>query len=361
MYQPFRVVSLFGIAVFGVAWGLTLTAVFSLSAVLFTGCSTGNSFKMPSLGWGKKKSDSSSLASNTPSTNLPAPPSTSATPNQVPDYSGNSDGRAANGTANAPSNYNMASRSNTYGNPAPGYAANNAAAQGFYSSQYDQGGSANRNGYGQAAAGQSGSPAAYGAAAATNPYGTPAQPASAGVRSYATDAYNTQSSGGAGSQYANGYAANPAPASASIDSNSNVGSYSSGGYRQDSASTGSYQQGRSGASQSYNAGASAAQAAPSGQVYGQQQPVGNAAAPSTNVADYRPGSTGRTTPYGDSNNLSVPTREGVEPASFAGSEAPSSTNYPSTGVGSNYSRDPYSPARTANGTSPSAYPNTYQR
>jgi hypothetical protein len=81
---------------------------------------------------------------------------------------------------------------------------------------------------------------------------------------------------------------------------------------------------------------------------------------------YGPGSTGRTTPYGSSSNLSVPGSENVQPASFAGGSTPtpdspsSETTTPSSPGA--YGSGSYTlPTQTATPTSPYSYPETYQR
>ena len=222
---------------------LVLAALFSISAIALPGCSTSNAFKMPSadwLSWGKKKPTTPALASR-PTNNLPAPPSSLASPNTVPSYSqgagaaGGSyaatpySGPASGGTSATPASYGAPpSSASQYPGAAFGAAPRSAqaaaptaqpygssgASQGFYSPDYrgtssaasapsvyasqpglasppttqaaDAYGAYGQGSYGGAPQpGPSGAAAPYGATA--NAYGQPAAPAASG--SYAPSTY----------------------------------------------------------------------------------------------------------------------------------------------------------------------------
>ena len=164
----------------------------SISAVFMTGCQTSSGFKAPStsnwFSWGKKKPASSTFASTKPDTNLPAPPSGSATPSAAPSYAQSPAARpgaapgawpstgGAPATAANPADYNPRANYSSYNvasapggaAPAAGYPqGSGGAAQGFYSPNYRDGRApaSNQGGYGPASGGYAGQN--YGPAAAT--------------------------------------------------------------------------------------------------------------------------------------------------------------------------------------------------
>lgn len=357
---------------------LVLAVLFCITAMSLPGCSTSNAFKMPSmdwLSWGKKPS-SPALASK-PTNNLPAPPSSLASPNTVPSY--------AQGSGTAGGNYGA----NPYSGPASGgvsatpasYGGQPSSASGYPASAYGA-----APGAAQAAAGPSaasyGSPAAsYGSSAA--PYGSPA--ASQGF--YSPDYRGSASTAGSPSVYASQPGLASPPPTSGGDA---YGAYGPGGYG------GASQPGPSAAPYGATANAYAQPAAPGAP--GSYAPDGDARANSGYATDggaygssvygdarasasplppaqqapatiaggsYRPGSTARSTQFGTSDQLNVP-GESVQPASFAGggqggSSSSLSAPGPVGGTGS-YPYGDASPTRTATGAETGVpYPGTYQR
>ena len=344
---------------------LVLAAIGLMSAVSFPGCSTSSGFKMPSsdwLSWGKKKPADTSLASR-PTTGLPAPPSSLASPNTVPSYAQGSGGTpgtyataqnrglTAGSTAAAPASYGtQPGAPSNYGNAsygaAPGAAAGASTSpsyggagtsQGFYSPDY------------RGAAGSTG---------ATSPYARQANPA--GMASgTAADPYGSYGQGGyagpsqASPAYSQGGASAPAPYGAAPNAYGQAsapaapnGNYNYAGNR----STDGYATGGS----AYGGGTSG------GSIYGETRPNAGAMPaaqemPSAAVAagGYRPGSTARNTQFGTSDNLNVPGGESVQPASFAGgSQGSGSSLYAPGPVGSNgsYPASEVSPTQDGHGS-----------
>jgi len=349
---------------------LVLAVIFSISAVSLPGCSTSNAFKMPSsdwLSWGKKKPANTALTSK-PTANLPAPPSSLASPNTVPSYAqgagATSGGYAtspyrsptASGTPATPASYGTQPGSaNTYPNAAYGAAPGAAqsappanayggsgASQGFYSNDY------------RGAAAPAGAPNAY--AGQAGPAGPPA--------THGADAYGAYGqSGYAGtSQTGQGWSQGGAPAP--YDATANA-------YGQPAAppALGSYDPtGNHRGNDGYAAGGGAYGGSTYGDINASAAPMPSAQQPypaAVASGGYRPGSTARNTQFGTSERLNVP-GESVQPASFAGSSqggSGSSLSAPSpVGGNSNYQYGEDPPTRTATGSDSNyPYPNTYQR
>jgi hypothetical protein len=281
--------------VLAVASGITVTA--------FTGCSGTSSYKMPGtdmFSWGKKKPADSSLAASSRS-NLPAPPSNATRPQPAPSYaqtpsSGVSPTQMAS-TPTAPSGSSgQAGRlpyTNT-GQPGP-----TSTSQGFYSPEYTPhsappspyGGSAIQpNPYAQAGAPSSGTPWN------SSPASQYAPPTSGHQGSIPQSPYTTPSGRG---QYGAGPGAGTVPAGTAQTNQI----YPSGEYGYSAPGVATYPNPSPG--QTYSAPSEGSQA--------WQQDVAN--------KPWRPGSTGRETPYGTSDGLRVAEAPGVQPASFSGANS----------------------------------------
>ena len=349
-----------------------LAVLFTVSAVLLPGCTTSNAFKMPStdwLSWGKKKPASPSFASKA-APNLPAPPSTLASPNTVPSYAqgaGTTSGGYANspyrapasgGTTAAPASFGANSSSvspntNQGYATAPGVAPGSPPAstygapgssQGFYSPDY------------RGAPGTAGSSSVY----ANQP--GPAGP----VASQGADAYGSygQSWQGGTTPTQQGWGQGGAQPSAMYGA-------TAGGYGQavPSASGNFAPYGNQSGHQGYPSGGSAYGGGGYGAPPVNAGPMpggGTPHSPAVASGGYRPGSTSRATQFGTSDNLNVQPGQSVQPASFAGGGQPepeSSLSAPSPAGGNSYYQDSGNlPAHTATGNSGSYYhPNTYQR
>jgi len=366
---------------------LVLVVVFLLGAVSLPGCSTSSGFKMPEtnwFSWGKKKPENTALASK-PTTGLPAPPSTLTSPNTVPSYAPGSAGTSgyannqyrgttAGGTvAGTPSYGAQPGGANYYSNASYGGASGanrdagqasqaysgTGSSQGFYSPDYR--GSPGPAGGTSAYARQS-APAGYGPGPSGDAYGTYGQSGRA-----ANPGTNGQPWGQSG-------AASPAPYAGPAGTNYGGGAgYGNGsssyGQASNPASAGGYD--ASGATRSatgYAGGAgSYGGSTYGGSVYGDTQTAPPQAlgqesySPAIAAGAYRPGSTARSTQFGTSNNLSVPSGESVQPASFAGAGqagggSPLSAPSPIGGSAAPQGGEPY-PTRTA---TDGAYPSTYR-
>jgi hypothetical protein len=287
------------------------------------------------MSWSKKKPADSALASTKPSTNLPAPPSSTATPRVGPSYAQASGQTSPTGQASFAS---QPSSGDYYSNSSPstGYSGTRTASTAS-----------------QSYAGQGTSPAKGFYSSTPNstqaqPAGSTSYPSSPSTGSYAGgyggDAYSPsygQSSYGAGAS-----ASQPATPTAPTSSYSNTGgSYSAtmpAGTTPDTYGL------PGGGSSSYGSGTAAGGDYASGDGYGYgtspyasssqtpSQPA-NLSYPSTSTpgpsagqvdapGSYRPGSTARATQFGSSSELSVPGEDDVQPASFAGGSAGSPSN-----------------------------------
>jgi hypothetical protein len=335
---------------------MTVAVAICVTAVALTGCSTGSSFKMPGsdwFSWGKKKPSASTLGANTPSRNLPSPPSTATTPNPAPSYAQTTPPRPATpagiaggaihpsmaaapgayGTHGAGSGYYSNA---TYGNPTTGtnagytgYESPTRSAPAVTQGYYSPGGYNDRQippttgGYGTAA-----SPGSYGST-----YGTPANTAGMNQgygQNFAPagrESYNPYAQADRGAASAAGPTANAQPTAYGPTS-----SYAAPppAYGQPSGNAASYDPApRNAPGGGY--GAAASGSAPGG--YADSSNQGPPPAAATGGA-YRPGSTGRSTRFGNSEQLNVSNAEGVRSASFnTGNDAtgsPSVYGNPST-------------------------------
>jgi hypothetical protein len=301
-----------------------LAVTSGIAVIALTGCSSTGSYKMPGMdmfSWGKKKPADSSLAASNRS-NLPAPPSSTSRPQPVPSYTPNPPAgapptqMASNPTAPAGS-FGQAGRlpyTNT-GQPGP-----TSTSQGFYSPEYTP---------------QSAAPSSYGAdAGPSNPYaqvgvpssGTPwnSSPASqyAPPPGYPNSA--PQSPYAAPSGYGQ-YGAEPVAGTMPSGTSPMNQIYPGGGYGNPNAGTATYQAPNTG--QMYSAPPVGAQPT--------QEDVAN--------RPWRPGSTGRETPYGSSGGLRAAEGPGVQPASFSGAN-------------SQYSAPPSASQEPAGNSAPAASP-----
>jgi len=348
---------------------LVLAVVFSISAVSLPGCSTSNAFKMPSsdwLSWGKKKPASTALASK-PSTSLPAPPSSLASPNTVPSYaqgSGGTTGSYANnpyrgptasGTPAAAASYGPQPGSpNAYPNAgygaatgnAPGIAPANAyggssTSQGFYSPDYR--GNSSPSGASSLYAGQAGS---------SGPVATPGG-----------DAY-----GAYGQNGQNGYAGTPQTAQSWNQGGAAppYGATSAYGQAAGSPPPGSYDPYGNNRGNDAYAGGSVAGAYGNANATAGPTPAAPQSYPAAVASGgYRPGSTARNTQFGTSDHLNVP-GESIQPASFAGGGqgGSGSSLAPPSPVGGNYGYEDGADSQTRTATGGGSnypYPSTYQR
>jgi len=328
----------------------------SIAVISLAGCSSTSSYKMPGsswLSWGKKKPADTSLASKKRS-ELPAPPSSTATPNTPPTYAqtpnaGSPQTRTAWNSTGMPAAgaYGQGSGA-SYSNASYGGGANTA--QGFYSPDYQQAGSTAGNsaaysgGYNTASAANAAGPS-YGSYPSTA--GSNTQPASASTASQ----WNT----GAAPQYRAPNASYSAPPAGSAYG-------STGGYGQTSAPapTGSYSTPNTGypnSAPSY--GYQGSQSYPdtnAGSAYAQPSTGMTASQIDTTAGAYRPGSTARTTPFGSSDSLQTADAAGIQPASFSGSGGQAA---PAPAPGG-YQTMPAAPQTATGGGSTYNYPSTYR-
>jgi len=366
---------------------MTFLAVVSFSAACMTGCQTSSGFKAPStnnwFSWGKKKPASSSFASTKPDTNLPAPPSSTMTPNPASGYAqspatrpgagANAWSTTPNATAQAnpvsygqrPDNsgyysnagYNMASgygAGQGGGAPAAGGQPAGAAAQGFYNNYQNSRGAAPADG---GYAGSAGAPAGA-ARGYSDPYGGQPSAGSLGPGSYATgparqawtgnDAGSASGSASRSSAYDQGGQYNPA--GGSFAPTARGSSYDRG---QQATGDGGYGSPRSDSS-SFGGAYSGNQTTPS--YAGSAAPTANMAG-GLNSGGYRPGSTGRPTQFGTSDNINVGAADSVRRASFAGGNE-NSTRAP---AGDSAQPSGGDAPRTATGSSSYSYPSSYDR
>ena len=350
-----------------------LLAAFAISTMSLTGCQTGSGFRMSSpstwMSWSKKKPADTALSSTRPSTNLPDPPSSTATPSVGPSYaqaSGQTSPTGQTSFASQPRSGNYYSNSSPatgYGNTRTASAANQtyagqgtSPAKGFYSStpsssQTQQSTVGNTSypkspssgsyagGYGGDAYSPSYGPTSYGAAA------TASQPATAAAPS-------SSYSGTSGSYQAT------TPAGSAPGAYGQTGSGPSS-YTPGTATGGSYASGAS----TYG-GSGQMQSQPANLSYPSTVTAGPSTQQTAAPGTYRPGSTARATQFGSTSGISVPGTENVQPASFAGGSAapsspPAGATTPSSG---SYGGGTYAPpAQTANPGSTYTYPDTYRR
>jgi hypothetical protein len=241
----------------------------------------------------KKPADSSLAASNR--SNLPAPPSSTSRPQPVPSYTpppGASPTQMASNPTALPGSSGQNGRL-PYTNTGP--LGPTSTSQGFYSPEYSP---------------QTAPPSSYGGnAVASNPYAQGGVPNSGTPwQSNPASQYAPPTSGHPSSAPQSPYAApsayqhyGPGPGSGMP---AGASSYPSGGYGNLNTGTSSYQPPSHG--QAYST--------PPGGAQPRQEDVAN--------RPWRPGSTGRETPYGSSDGLTVAEGPGVQPASFSGANSP---------------------------------------
>jgi len=370
-----------------------LVVAFTVTALTFTGCQTGSSFKMPGSdwisSWGKKKPSNSSLSSARPDTNLPQPPSTTQTPYQAPSYAQGPGGRSGYGTnrwdgsqqgglsattpqrgyGTHPSNsqyansgYGAASANYDSATTRPNYAPGGTdTSRGFYNPNYNTGGAQPAT-PGLRSAGQSPYAGGYGndtyssthAPRPQNTYPTNSSPVSTG-QSWTDRAQNSsQYSQTTPSQYDTGTSqtqpARGTPAYTYDSPTPSRGSdYSSGA---PSAFPGS----RAG---DYSNAATAQQY---GQDYGREA-TSNArnAAPGTIASDgYRPGTTSRTTQFGDSRNVDVGSARAIQRAWFGDAGEGTARSSVSDASGGQPPANGGSTPRTATEAYPYTTPSNYR-
>jgi hypothetical protein len=313
-----------------------LAVTSGIAVTVFTGCSSTGSYKMPGMdmfSWGKKKPADSSLAASSRS-NLPAPPSSTSRPQPVPSYtptqpSGASPAQMASNPATSPGSFGQAGRlphANT------GQTGSTSTSQGFYSPEYapqsapssSYGGNAvPSNPYAQTGAPSSGTPWN------SNPASQYAPPNAGYPSSTPQSPYATPSGSG---QYGPGPGAGTAPAGASpmnqIHPSGGYGNLNSGGTTYPTPSAG----------QAYSAPSVGGQPT--------QEDVAN--------KPWRPGSTGRETPYGSSDGLRVAEAPGIQPASFSGANS----QYPASQPAGQQPPGNSAPAASPYGSN-SGYPSIY--
>ena len=409
------------------------TVAVSLVVLCVTGCQTTTPSKSSSsstnwFSWGKKKPASSTLGSTAkPSGNLPAPPSNTATPNPVPSYAqtptspgygpvGTSMSNPApganltnNGAAGAGSGYSANTPYNnqvgrpgadnagaspyarTAGNTMPGAYTPAGHAENF--AQPPAGGAYGNIAPSRTAGGYQGSyPNTAGTAASTNPAYAPngsgyGQNANAGTA--ANDrgqvwAGNGMDSGAARNAAAPAYDSASRPAAGGYGQRSGQDPGAAAAYPPDvrgGSAAPSYGQAPTGY-QNANANPNSNNYSPPGGAFGQDrgpQPSSYAdtagtradATSGSGAGGYRPGSTGRPTRFGSSQQINVNGADSVQSASFntgrdGDSRASVSDRNSSGGVSSGSgdydtgSADP--PGRTAaGGAASSPYSGTYRR
>jgi hypothetical protein len=343
------------------------------------------------LSWGKKKPASSTLGSTAPGSNLPAPPSSIATPNPAPSYAtrpgigsaapASNMGSPATGAYGAAGGTASPYANASYGNntPAAGVAQNPTGspyAQPRSPGGYPAAGYGDSN-YGQAAGTRNAVSNPGPAGGANAGYGGYGQSPSSYQNPYA----NNAATGDRGATWGGGSPVGATPrAGSAYDASSRNQGYNTLG--QGTSPYAAESQGGTGSSSVYgqpppNYGSANA---PRGSVRGPEanespagypDRLGARAETASGVAGggYRPGSTGRPTRFGNSQQIDVRDADGVRSASFntandAGS-ADSTTDRNAAGsaadAGGEYETGSQSPARTATGGS-GAYPaSTYQR
>jgi hypothetical protein len=366
-----------------------LAIAFSMIAVSFTGCQTGSSFKMPGYdwisSWGKKKPPKSALSSTRPDTKLPAPPSTTTTPYQPPGYAQGSGARSGYGASgwggaqqgspaatsaqqgygtwpnsgyysNATHNTGSGYRTNYDSAPTnPGYASGGAdTSRGFYSPNYSPGSarpttpglrttgpSSYADGYGSDTY-NSRAPNTYRADSNPRPTSPPWTDGAQSAGQYAGPArtqYDPRTDRDQTTQSTPAFGRdsyNPTGGSGYHDrAPSTLGGTSSGEY----SSPGSQQQ--------YSKGATPGASSNTRGV-----------APGTIAEAYRPGSTSRSTQFGDSRNIDVGSARGIQPAWFG--DAGDGTARSSVGDGAGGRPVAGSSARTAAEPYPYTSPSTYR-
>jgi hypothetical protein len=276
-----------------------LAVASGIAVIAFTGCSSTGSYKMPGadmFSWGKKKPADTSVAASSRS-NLPAPPSSIATPQTPPSYtappaSGYSQERLATAPATPSGPIGQPS-----GNPyaSTGHPAPTGTSQGFYSQDYTQSGGSH--------------PPYGGGSAAPSPY-LQAGPASGGAAwsSNATPQYAPPPTGyGSAFPQSNYSPPEGYGQTAALPSNSHAAPPSTGHPNQTFPS-GQYGHSSQGSSIYSAPDSGAAYSVPPAEMQAWQG--GEFSEP------YRPGSTGRPTPSSDA--LRVAEGPGIQPASFSG-------------------------------------------
>ena len=346
----------------------TIVAVFfSIAAFSLTGCHS--SFKMPSapswMTWGKKK-PTSSLAGK-PDTSLPSPSAT-AMPHQPRGYgqtrgmgsgygttsrSPATAGQAGYGTQPGSSQFSPASYGARTGQQPDYGTTGTSPSQRFYSQDYSRG---------------TQSPA-YGSGAPS--YADKRAPAGSGSTQglYGSNNYAPSSRAPATGQ---GWPSNGSGSQYGTSSGATVGDYGYGRTAKGGSTYDRSSYGRAAPATDYRqsptnyGGTSDGYASPANRQYvsdgstraaGALPTSGSAAAPGT----YRPGSTSRITPYGDSQDINVAgLRRGVQPTSYgADGSARDAKSFPGS--------DPAAPggygsegSRTATGQYPTTSPSIYR-
>ena len=378
-----------------------LTVALAVSAFSVTGCQTSSSFKMPKaktnwLSWWKKKPASSTLSSTTPSTQLPAPPSATATPTGVPSYAqapsttparsgqkwGSTVAPASQSTqpsyaagqpsagqySNASWNTNPASGySPNYPAPTtnPGYASSGASpSRGFYSPNYNS-----TTGPATSIASQNTAPSAYSGTysgtgyQARTPYGASSTPnPSSASLTWAANAQNASQQTKLTNQPYRSSSAQAQP----------LGSQPAYSYNRQNAAGSSRNQPQDATSFSLSSGNQTPQqhhSADSNSQYSWNQTprraaTAQAASPASVTANgYRPGSTSRSTPFGDSRRINVAGVRGVQQAAFGYAADANAATAAADGNAGQPAGGAYStgePTRTATGTYPHTDPSTYR-
>jgi len=338
----------------------TIVAVFfTIAAISLTGCQSG--FKMPSIpsigSWGKKKP--TSLATK-PATELPSPNAT-ANPGQLPSYAkGRGTGATGMGARPGGSHYLNASHGTAPSNP--GYAHSGASpARGFYSPEYGDAGARQSvsGGYDRPTTSYPSNPGSSGSGSRNDSYGAGGFPPRSGApatgQAWTSEDRGSQYGGTSPrstvSDYGYGRTATRNSASAS-DYRSHGAPGSASDYSRASASVGgtspSYLNSKSGPPYR-GAGSPAAGSVP--------PPT----SPSVASGDYLPGSTGRRTQYGDSQDINVAGLRDIQPASYGADNGVSDTR--SVRGGSQAPSTTYGPeeSRTATGLYPETNSSIYNR
>lgn len=289
-----------------------VAAFFTIAALSCTGCQSP--FKMPSTPswlslWNKKK-PSTSLAQRPPDTKLPSPSAT-ATPSQPQSYAQNRNAGSSYGARPGSSYYSGTG----YGNPStnPSYAAGGASSdRGFYSPDYAKGGAQQSvsGGYSAPPASYASDPARSGSGSRYGSYGPNGFAPSAGAAAAGQPRASGQTTQPGASPRSTagdyGYGRTATRSSAS-NYGTNGAPATAGNYRADTPSYG-------GAPSNYSTPKSAP-------AYSGGFASGTGSAPPTSAppvasGDYRPGSTSRSTPYGDSQSINVAGLRGIQPASY---------------------------------------------
>jgi len=366
-----------------------MVVAFAVTTLSFTGCQTGSSFKMPGSdwvsSWGKKKSPKTALSSTKPNTKLPAPPSTTATPYQAPSYAQGPGARSGYGTngwggaqgapvatnAQQYQGYGTQANNGYYSNSnnttAPGYQANYDraaanpsyatsgadAARGFYSPSYN-GGSAQQPTPGLRSAGPATHAGSYRSntytSQAQNTYSASSNPPATG-QTWTDGTRNAgQYAGAARSQYDPRSQAQPTRNTPAYNYDSQNSTGGGGHYDRAPSPLGGSSSGEySRATSQYQHGLAPTRG------------TGNTprnATPGTIADAYRPGSTARSTQFGNSENINVGNARGIQPAWFGDAgDGTARTSVSDTGVGQPAAG---SSTRTATGPYPYTTPNNYR-